>query len=50
MRALDVSCGLGADAVELAKSVGGDGLVTGVDFSELLITEAVRRGLIEGFT
>ena len=48
MRVLDVGCGQGADAFELAASVGPDGLVTGVDFSELLITEAVRRGADQG--
>ena len=48
MRVLDVGCGQGADAFELAASVGPDGLVTGVDFSELLITEAVRRGADRG--
>jgi SAM-dependent methyltransferase len=40
MRVLAVGCGQGADAFELAASVGPDGLVTGVDFSESLI---VRR-------
>jgi SAM-dependent methyltransferase len=48
MRVLDVGCGLGADAFELAASVGPDGLVTGVDFSESLISEAVRRGADRG--
>ena len=48
MRVLDVGCGQGADAFELAALVGPDGLVTGVDFSELLITEAVRRGADRG--
>src|SRR6516164_6412798 len=38
----------GTDAFELAASVGPDGFVTGVDFSELLITEAVRRGADHG--
>jgi ubiquinone/menaquinone biosynthesis C-methylase UbiE len=45
MQVLDVGCGTGADAFELATSVGANGLVTGVDFSESLITEAVRRGV-----
>jgi ubiquinone/menaquinone biosynthesis C-methylase UbiE len=48
MRVLDVGCGLGADAFELAPLVGPDGLVTGVDFSQSLISEAVRRGADRG--
>jgi ubiquinone/menaquinone biosynthesis C-methylase UbiE len=43
MKVLDVGCGLGDDAVELAVSVGPSGHVTGVDLSQSLITEAVRR-------
>lgn len=43
MKALDVGCGMGADAFDLAALVGSSGLVTGVDFSESLIGEAVRR-------
>jgi ubiquinone/menaquinone biosynthesis C-methylase UbiE len=40
---LDIGCGMGADAFDLAARVGPDGLVTGVDFSETLIAEATRR-------
>jgi ubiquinone/menaquinone biosynthesis C-methylase UbiE len=40
---LDIGCGMGADAFELAARIGPDGLVTGVDFSETLIAEATRR-------
>ena len=40
---LDVGCGIGTDAFELAGKVGPDGSVTGVDFSEALIAEATRR-------
>ncbi len=40
---LDIGCGMGADAFELAAKVGPKGLVTGVDFSETLIAEAIRR-------
>jgi ubiquinone/menaquinone biosynthesis C-methylase UbiE len=40
---LDIGCGMGADSVELAARVGPNGLVTGVDFSETLIAEAIRR-------
>ena len=40
---LDIGCGMGADALDLADRVGPHGLVTGVDFSEILIAEAIRR-------
>ena len=40
---LDIGCGMGADAFDLADRVGPHGLVTGVDFSETLIAEAIRR-------
>ena len=40
---LDIGCGMGADALDLADRVGPHGLVTGVDFSEVLIAEAIRR-------
>jgi ubiquinone/menaquinone biosynthesis C-methylase UbiE len=43
MRVLDIGCGIGADAFDLASKVGPSGLVTGVDFSETLIAEAIRR-------
>jgi ubiquinone/menaquinone biosynthesis C-methylase UbiE len=43
MRALDLGCGMGSDAFDLAARVGPSGHVTGVDFSESLIAEAVRR-------
>src|SRR6202011_1140243 len=36
---LDIGCGMGADAVELAARVSPNGLVTGVDFSKTLILE-----------
>ncbi|HLX43580.1 MAG TPA: methyltransferase domain-containing protein [Bryobacteraceae bacterium] len=41
---LDIGCGMGADAFDLAARVGPGGHVTGVDFSESLIAEADRRG------
>lgn len=41
---LDVGCGVGTDAFDLAARVGQGGHVTGVDFSESLIAEATRRG------
>ena len=40
---LDVGCGTGDDARELAKLVGARGRVVGVDASESLIAEARRR-------
>jgi ubiquinone/menaquinone biosynthesis C-methylase UbiE len=42
-RVLDIGCGMGADVFDLAARVGPNGLVTGVDFSETLIAEAIRR-------
>ena len=38
---LDIGCGIGTDAFDLADRVGPRGLVTGVDFSEILIAEAI---------
>jgi ubiquinone/menaquinone biosynthesis C-methylase UbiE len=43
MKVLDVGCGIGTDAMGLTELVGSGGLVTGVDFSDSLIAEAVRR-------
>src|SRR5262249_4271863 len=40
---LDIGCGMGTDAFALAEKVGPAGQVTGVDFSESLIEEAIRR-------
>jgi ubiquinone/menaquinone biosynthesis C-methylase UbiE len=40
---LDIGCGMGADAIDLAQLVGPNGRVTAVDFSESLIAEANRR-------
>ena len=40
---LDIGCGIGSDAFALADRVGPRGFVTGVDFSETLIAEAIRR-------
>jgi ubiquinone/menaquinone biosynthesis C-methylase UbiE len=41
-RVLDVGCGYGADAAEIAQRVG-DGSVVGVDLSHIMIDEAKRR-------
>jgi ubiquinone/menaquinone biosynthesis C-methylase UbiE len=43
MKVLDIGCGVGTDSLALAELVGPGGLVTGVDFSDSLIAEAVRR-------
>lgn len=41
--ALDVGCGYGADAIELAERLGPGGRTIGVDLSEAMIAEARRR-------
>ena len=40
---LDLGCGAGDDALDIAVRLGPGGHVTGVDFSEFLIAEAIRR-------
>jgi ubiquinone/menaquinone biosynthesis C-methylase UbiE len=42
-RILDVGCGTGEDVMALARLVGSEGLVTGVDKSETMIEEAKKR-------
>ncbi|MEU6219994.1 methyltransferase domain-containing protein [Streptomyces sp. NPDC047022] len=42
---LDVGCGTGDDARELAELVGDAGRVVGTDFSEAMIEEATRRSV-----
>jgi ubiquinone/menaquinone biosynthesis C-methylase UbiE len=42
-RVLDLGCGAGDDAFDMAARVGPEGHVTGVDISEFLIAEAIRR-------
>jgi ubiquinone/menaquinone biosynthesis C-methylase UbiE len=41
--AIDVGCGFGDDAAEMARRVGPDGRVVGVDVSERMLAEARRR-------
>jgi len=41
---LDAGCGYGADAVEIARHVGPNGTVIGLDLSEAMIAEGNRRG------
>ena len=43
MKVLDLGCGAGDDAFDIAGRLGPGGHVTGVDFSEFLIAEAIRR-------
>jgi SAM-dependent methyltransferase len=47
-RLLDVGCGTGETAQELARRVGGSGRVVGVDRSETMIAEAGRRARDSG--
>jgi ubiquinone/menaquinone biosynthesis C-methylase UbiE len=42
-RILDVGCGTGDDVMELARLVGSEGLVIGVDKSQTMISEAKKR-------
>src|SRR5215831_765207 len=42
-RVLDLGCGAGDDVFDIAARVGLEGHVTGVDISEFLIGEAIRR-------
>jgi ubiquinone/menaquinone biosynthesis C-methylase UbiE len=46
MQVLDIGCGTGADSFDVSARVGPNGLVTGVDFSETLIAEAIRRATV----
>src|SRR6516164_11756523 len=43
MEVLDVGCGTGDDAREMAATVGGNGRVVGIDLSDTLITESKSR-------
>lgn len=45
MKVLDLGCGTGHDAFEIATRLGPQGHVAGVDISEFLIAEASRRAL-----
>lgn len=40
---LDVGCGTGVDVLEMAKRVGANGHVVGIDFSQTMIDEATQR-------
>jgi ubiquinone/menaquinone biosynthesis C-methylase UbiE len=41
--AIDLGCGTGADVIDMARRVGAEGRVVGVDMSESLIVEARQR-------
>ncbi len=43
-RILDVGCGTGDDALEMAELVGVDGKVVGIDYSRTMVEEACERG------
>lgn len=42
-RVLEVGCGLGDDALRIAKRIGSDGLVVGVDASARMVADAASR-------
>jgi SAM-dependent methyltransferase len=45
---LDVGCGCGDTSLQLMNRVGGGGWVTGLDISEPMLAEAVRRAKLQG--
>lgn len=45
---IDIGCGGGATTFDLARRVGTDGLVTGLDISPGLVAEAQHRALAQG--
>jgi ubiquinone/menaquinone biosynthesis C-methylase UbiE len=47
---LDLGCGTGADAFDIAQRVAPSGSVTGVDASQAMIAEAQRRAVGSGFS
>ena len=47
---LDIGCGTGSHTLILAEAVGESGHVTGMDFSEELLTHAVQRAHKAGFS
>ena len=48
MRVLDLGCGAGDDARELAAAIGSDGRVIGIDIDPVMVEEAKRRGTGSG--
>lgn len=49
-RVLDLGCGAGDDAFDIGAIVGPEGHVTGVDISEFLIAEAIRRSSVQNLS
>ena len=49
-KVLDLGCGAGEDAFDIAARVGPGGHVTGVDISEFLIAEAIRRSSVRNLS
>jgi len=49
-KVLDAGCGLGDDTFEIARLVGNQGRVVGVDVSETMISEARRRDAAHDLT
>ncbi|MCU1462827.1 MAG: UbiE/COQ5 family methyltransferase [Acidimicrobiales bacterium] len=49
-RVLDVGCGPGTTAIELAERVGPGGVVVGVDISPAMVAAATRRAAAAGVT
>jgi len=47
-RLLDVGCGTGDDAIELAGLAGASGRAVGIDTSALMVAEATRRAARSG--
>ncbi len=45
---IDLGCGAGATSLEIARRVGPNGSVTGLDISEGLLKEATRRATADG--
>jgi len=45
---IDLGCGAGATSLEIARRVGPEGSVTGLDISEVLLKEATRRAIANG--
>src|SRR5215469_7083196 len=50
LHVLDLGCGTGADALDIARRVAPSGAVTGVDAGETMIAEAQRRAAGSGLS
>ena len=47
-RIIDVGCGAGATSISIAQKVGTASVVTGLDISPVLVTEATKRAQVLG--